>query len=85
MGRVLREAFNYLKQAITNSPILQFPNFDEHFFITTDASNTAIGAVLSQKCNPESQDLPIAFASRVLNNAEKNYSTIEKEALAVVW
>jgi len=51
--------------------------------LTTDASNDAIGAVLSQ--GPVGKDLPIAYASRTLINAEKNYPTIEKELLAVVW
>lgn len=79
------ESFELLKEAIVKPPILQYPNFCRRFFITTDASNVAIGAVLSQKDDPNGLDLPIAFASRVLNKAEKNYSTIEKEALAVVW
>jgi hypothetical protein len=49
---------------------------------TTDASNEAIGAVLSQE-GPTGKDLPIAYASRTLNNPEKNYPTIEKELLAI--
>jgi hypothetical protein len=51
--------------------------------LATDASSYAIGAVLSQK--QQSQDLPIAYASRTLNRAESNYSTIERELLAIVW
>ena len=51
--------------------------------MTTDASNDAIGAILSQ--GPVGKDLPIAYASRALNNAEGNYPTIEKELLAIVW
>ena len=51
--------------------------------MTTDASNEAIGAVLSQ--GPIGKDLPIAYASQTLNNAEKKYPTIEKELLAIVW
>ena len=49
----------------------------------TDASNYALGGVLSQ--GPIGQDLPIAFASRTLISAEINYSTIEKEFLAIVF
>ena len=79
------EAFNHLKETITKTPILQFPLFDKKFFITTDASDYAIGGVLSQNHNPQSHDLPIAYASRALNNAEKNYSTTDKEMLAIVW
>jgi len=43
----------------------------------------AIGAILSQ--GPIGKDRPISYASRVLNDAEKNYSTIEKELLAIVY
>jgi len=51
--------------------------------LTTDASNEAFGAILSQ--GPIGRDLPIAYASRTLINAEKNCSTTEKELLAIVW
>lgn len=77
------EAFKTLKSIIVKPPILQFPNFDKMFIITTDASDIAIGSVLSQVF--EAGELPIAFASRTLTKAEKNYSVIEKELLAVVW
>lgn len=77
------EAFRKLKNAIISSPIFQFPDFSKIFTLTTDASANAIGSVLSQE--NDNFDLPVAFASRVLNKAEKNYSTIEKELLSIVW
>lgn len=77
------EAFSKLKNSLISLPILQYPDFEKTFTITCDASDVAIGSVLSQSVN--SSDLPIAYASRVLNNAERNYSSIEKELLAVVW
>jgi len=58
-------------------PILQYPEFSREFIPTSDASNDGTGAVLSQ--GQIGKDLPIAYASRSLNKAEKNFSTIEKE------
>jgi hypothetical protein len=75
-------AFNTLKELLTTEPLLQYPDFNRPFVLTTDASNEAIGAVLSQ--GPIGKDLPIAYASRTLNNPEKNYPTVEKELLAIV-
>ena len=77
------QAFETLKNCLTEQPILQFPDFEKSFNVTTDASNFAIGAILSQGEYPK--DLPVAFASRCLNSAEINYSVIEKELLAIVW
>lgn len=76
-------AFADLKEVLTTAPILQYPDFEKPFLLTTDASNKAIGAVLSQ--GEIGKDLPISYASRTLNKAEINYSTIERELLAVVW
>ncbi len=75
--------FKMCKNLLTNEPILQYPDFSKPFNLTTDASNLALGAVLSQ--GPIGQDLPIAYASRTLNDSECNYSTIEKECLCLVW
>lgn len=75
--------FENCKKLLTNDPILQYPDFSKDFILTTDASNYAIGAVLSQ--GPIGSDKPICYASRTLNDSECNYSTIEKELLAIVW
>ncbi|CAK1577892.1 unnamed protein product [Parnassius mnemosyne] len=76
-------AFEKCKSLLTNDPILQYPDFTKEFNLTTDASNFAIGAVLSQ--GPIGSDKPVCYASRTLNESEINYSTIEKELLAIVW
>lgn len=73
-----------LKQLMCNSPILSYPDWGKPFILTTDASDKAIGSVLSQKDN-DGVEHPVAFASRVLQPPEINYSTVEKELLSVVW
>lgn len=77
------ESFEKCKSLITNDPILQYPDFSKDFILTTDASNFALGAILSQ--GPIGADKPVCYASRTLNESEINYSTIEKELLAIVW
>ena len=76
-------SFQELKSKLVKPPVLQFPDFTQPFILTTDASAYAVGGILSQ--GEIGKDRPIAFASRTLNNAEINYSTVEKELLAIVW
>lgn len=78
-----KESFEICKKILTNAPLLQFPDFEKPFILTTDASNYAIGAVLSQ--GSIGSDRPVAYASRTLSDTESRYSTIEKELLAVIW
>lgn len=78
-----QEAFENLRDTICRQPLLQYPDFRKSFIVTTDASNYAIGAVLSQ--GDIGKDLPIAYASRTLNDTETNYSTTEKELLAIIF
>jgi hypothetical protein len=75
-------AFVALKTLLTTEPLLQCAYFTRPFVLTTDASNDAIGAVFSQE--PIGKHLTIAYASRTLINAERNYPTIQKELLAIV-
>jgi transposase InsO family protein len=77
------QAFQTLKGKLLAPPVLKYPDFNERFILTTDASGEGLGAVLSQ--GEIGKDLPVAFASRTLNRAEKAYSTTEKELLAIVW
>ncbi|XP_062569214.1 uncharacterized protein LOC134231291 [Saccostrea cucullata] len=77
------KAFKDLKEALTSAPVLITPDFQKVFTLQTDASQFAIGAVLSQDL--EDGDHPVAYLSRKLLPREQNYSTIEKELLAIVW
>lgn len=73
-------AFNKIKNSlVSNDVMLTFPNFQKEFELTTDASNFALGAVLSQ------EKKPIMFLSRTLNKTEENYAANEKELLAIIW
>ncbi|XP_070660549.1 uncharacterized protein [Malus domestica] len=77
------QAFNHLKDLLTSAPIITPPDWSIPFELMCDASDYAIGAVLGQRKNK----LPhvIYYASRTLNDAQLNYSTTEKELLAVVF
>ncbi|GFS49658.1 retrovirus-related Pol polyprotein from transposon 17.6 [Trichonephila clavipes] len=74
-----QDSFDKIKRALTEEPVLQLPNFTEQFNLFTDASGVGIGAVLNQNHRP------IAFTSRTLNKAERNYTVTECECLAVIW
>ncbi|UYV78594.1 hypothetical protein LAZ67_16002094, partial [Cordylochernes scorpioides] len=76
-------AFEILKEALTSEPVLGHFIEDAEIHIHTDASGYGIGAVLIQIQG--GAERPIAYESRTLTKAEKNYSTTEKELLAVVW
>lgn len=77
-----QEAFDALRAALTSAPVLAFPDPSLPFTVGTDASDYAIGAVLQQDLGKGLQ--PIAFLSRKLNSAERNYPVHEKELLAIV-
>ena len=77
------EAFVTLKRALISAPILAFPDFNRDFILDTDASTDGLGAVLSQQ-SAEGEKV-IAYASRTLTKAERQYCTTRKEMLALVW
>ena len=79
-----REAFNHLKAACLQAPILSFPDFNKLFLLETDASGRGLGAVLSQK-QADGRYHPIAYASRVMNETEQRYHSNKQEFLALKW
>ena len=76
-------AFKFLKEALTSPPILAFPNLNKSFRIAVDASNFAIGYILSQ-INDDNLEVVIAYGGRSLRGTELNWSVTEKEGLALV-
>jgi len=76
-------AFDVLKKALCEAPVLQVPDFEKEFVLVTDASDIAVSAVLNQRVNGELA--PVTYHSRLLTSAERRYSTYEKECLAVVF
>ena len=79
-----REAFDRLKAACLQAPILAFPDFNKPFLLETDASRRGLGAVLSQK-QADGQYHPIAYASCVMNETEQRYHFNKQEFLALKW
>jgi len=76
-------AFETLKSLVTSAPILVFPSESGRFRVEADASDFATGAVLSQIQEDEKWH-PVAFLSKSLSEAERNYDIYDKELLAIV-
>lgn len=76
-------SFQDLKARLVSAPILAFANFSLPFILEVDASHCGLGAVLSQE--QEGKVRPVAYASRSLNPAEKNYSSMKLECLGMKW
>ena len=78
MSKECMEAYDKLKIALTQAPIVRGPNWIQPFEIMCDASNYAIGAALAQR----EGKIPyvIAYASKTLDGAQSNYTTTEKNS-----
>lgn len=79
-----RKATRALKGALVKAPVLARPDFSKIFTVQCDASNESLGAILTQN-DDDGFEHPIMFISRPLTNAERKYSTTERECLAMVW
>ena len=82
-SQACEDAFDKLKTMLVSSPIMRSPNWELPFEIMCDASDYAIGAVLRQK--EDKKAFVIYYASKTLDSAQSNYTTMEKEFLAVVF
>ena len=78
-----QKAFETLQQALSSAPIVGMPRDEGNFVLDTDASDLALGAVLSQV--QDGKETVIAYASQVLKPAEMHYCTTRKELLAVMY
>ncbi|PFX23520.1 Uncharacterized protein K02A2.6 [Stylophora pistillata] len=76
--------FTKVKSMVTSDTVLTHYNPDKELRLATDASAYDIGCVLSH-VTPDGSERPIAFASRTLNDTEKVYPQLQKEALSIVW
>ena len=79
-----KEAFRELKEKLASTQVLIHYNPNLPLKLDCDASSVGLGAVLSHVMK-DGTERPIAYASRSLSKAERNYSQIEKEALSIVW
>ena len=83
MGEAQEKAYQSIKALLTKEPVLQLPDPRKTYFLQTDTSDSGIDAVLMQE--HDGKLFPVCYESKKLSSAERNYSTIEKECLAIVW
>ena len=72
-----------MKERFTTEPVLVTPDLDKEMRVEADASDFAMGGVLSMKCEDE-RWRPVAYISKSLNEAERNYEIHDKEMLAII-
>lgn len=82
-GEAQERAYQTIKSYVSSEPILRLPEPGKTYFLRTDASNSGIGAVLIER--HDEKLFPVCYASKNLSSVERNYPTIEKECLAIVW
>ena len=80
-----QSAFEELRDKLSTYPVLRPPDWDKPFYVFYDASNVVVGTALCQSTGEKGKDQPIAYASKQLTLAERNYTTTERECLAMVF
>ena len=82
--KVHEDVFAEIKRIIASNPVLAHYDLNSEIVLTCDASAVGVGAVMEKRL-PDGSTQPIAFASRSLSDAEKNYAQIEREALGIIF
>jgi len=77
-----QQAFEHLKRALAETVTLAYPQPNQTFILDTDASDVAVGAILSAMV--DGVERPIAFLSRIMNSSQRNYCPTRRELLAVI-
>src|SRR6185295_18678076 len=83
-NEVAQASFDQLKKALTNAPVLAFPDPQRPFILHTDGSSQGLGAILSQ-VGPDGKEHIIHYASHTLKSSQASYAPTHLEALAVIW
>ena len=79
-----QKSLDILKEKMVTAPILVFPDWKKTFHVHVDASSITLGIILAQP-GEGGIDHPISFASKKLSSTKRNYTTIEREGLAMVY
>ena len=77
------KAFVTLRESLLRRPALRLPDHAKPFILRTDASNCGLGAALMHE--HDEKYYPVTYGSKKLTSAQRRYSTLEKECLAIVW
>jgi len=83
-GERQQKVFEELKERFTTEPVLVTLDLDKEMRVEADTSDFATGGVLSMKCEDERRRT-VAYISKSLNEAERNYKIHNKEMLAIIW
>jgi hypothetical protein len=78
-------SFDELKKRVTTYPVIRTPDWNRPFHVYCDASAIVVGSALCQPADDGRRDYPVAFSSKQLSVAERNYTTTEHKCLAMIF